>query len=83
MFGFRTGTPKVEKKRGITWDAALALIKNLELPFIRTKEEVDREKIIMRREDPEVTGSLAKIGINVVQTETFFIEPKEEELVNA
>ena len=83
LFGFRTGTPKVEKKRGITWDAALALIKNLELPFIRTKEEVDREKIIMSREDPEVTGSLAKIGINVVQTETFFIEPKEEELVNA
>lgn len=83
IFGFRTGTPKVEKKRGITWDAALQLIKNMDDQFIRTKEEVDKDKIISSREDMEVMGKLAKIGITVVQNETFFIEAKEEELVNA
>lgn len=82
IFGFRTGTPKVDKKRGITWDAALALMKNMGLGFVRTKEEVDKDKIIASREDAGAMGQLAKIGLSVVQTETFFLEPKEEELVN-
>jgi len=82
-FGFRLGTPKVEKKRGITWDAALQLIKGQELDFVRTKQEVDRDKIIASREDPTIMGQLAKLGLSVGQTETFFVEPKEEDLINA
>lgn len=80
IFGFRTGTPKVDKKRGITWDAALALVKNMGLGFIRTKEEVDRDKIIASRDDAEAMGKLAKIGLSVVQQESFFVEVKEEQL---
>ncbi len=82
-FGFRLGTPKVDKKRGITWGAALQLIKGQDLEFVRTKEEVDRDKIIASREDPAIMGQLAKLGISVIQTETFFVEPKEEDLINA
>ena len=81
ILGFRRGTPKVVKERGLTWDTALKLMKANRLPFIRTKEEIDREKIIMSRDDKSMMEELTKIGIGINQDETFYIEPKEEVLV--
>lgn len=80
VIGFRTGTPKVKKKTGITWAAALDIVKSMDLPYVRTKEEVDRDKIIATRKDEAAMAPLAKIGITVVQDETFFVEPKEEKI---
>lgn len=79
--GFRQGTPKTDKPKGITWDAMLKLLKeNNFTNLIRTKEEIDKEKIIASREDESLMGKLAKIGLVVIQDETFFVEPKVEEL---
>ena len=75
--GFRTGTPKLKLLRGWKWDKVLAAIKTLGLPFVRTKEEVDKEAIITAAttENLNPREQLA-IGVKVDQDESFFIEPK-------
>ena len=81
VIGFRIGTPRVKFDRGFA-KKALELVRELGLPFTRTKEELDKDKIISSREDHEVMGKLKKCGINVIQDEAFFIEVKEEGIVN-
>ncbi|WP_420582055.1 host-nuclease inhibitor Gam family protein [Reichenbachiella sp.] len=84
ILGFRIGTPKVTKKAGITWAAMLDLVKNAgKKDLIRTKEDIDKEKIIASRDDEDFMKPLNDLGISVVQDETFFVEPKEEELAPA
>lgn len=77
--GFRIGTPKATG----CGQKALELLKELKLPFIRIKEEIDKEKIVASRNDEAIMAKLEKISIRVVQDETFYVEPKQEELVNA
>ena len=71
--GFRTGTPRVVKKRSLTWEAALRLFKSRKWTFVRVKEAVDKEQIIAQREDPEVMAELSDMGIEVRQEERFFV----------
>lgn len=75
--GFRIGQWKVGYEKGFS-KKALGLIQELKLPFIRTKEEIDKDKILTVREDEEQMKQLALCGIKVTQDETFFAEPKEE-----
>lgn len=83
ILGFRRGTPKVTKPSKITWAAILKMLKDEGLTsFIRTKEEVNKDKMIESRENEVIMKQLKELGgIEVVQQETFFVEPKEEELV--
>lgn len=80
--GFRLGTPKVEKKKGFTWDAILALVKsnkNLAKDFVRVKEELDKKAIL--EADQKTKDTLeAKAQIIIVQDETFFVEEHKEVL---
>lgn len=82
ILGFRTSTPKVDKPSRITWANILEIIKKENLTrFLRTKEEINKEAIVECREDEEVMAKLKDVaGLEVVQTETFFVEPKEEEI---
>lgn len=76
--GFRTGTPKLKLLSGWTWARVLDLLKAEAMSiFVRTKEEVDKEGIIAQRNEltPE---TLKKMGVKVVQDETFFVEVKRE-----
>ena len=79
IMGFRISTPKVMGAGKKAFD----LIKELKLPFLRKKEEIDKDKILGVRKDDKMLSKLEKVGIKVVQIETFYIEPKEEELVQA
>jgi len=77
--GFRTGTPKVLcmfKK----WEDAFVKIKQLFPEFIRVKEEVDKEAIIAHKDNEEIAKHYPMLGVKVVQEETFYIEPKKEEV---
>jgi phage host-nuclease inhibitor protein Gam len=77
--GFRTSTPAIKALKGFTLKSAAVLIKEfMGLKYIRTVEEINREAIIADREDSKVTDLFPKCGIEVVQNETFFVEPKEE-----
>ena len=77
--GFRTGTPKLKTLKGFTWASVLNLLKEFLPGYVRTSEEANKEKLLADRESEEVVALFPKVGITVVQDETFFVEPKKEE----
>ncbi len=79
VFGFRTGTPKLKTLKGFTWAAVTNLCKELLPGYIRTTEETAKDKLLADRGKEEVAALFPKIGIEVVQDETFFIELKKED----
>lgn len=81
--GFRTGTPKAKTRRGFTWAAALKLIKEFIPEYIVVKEQPNKERLIQDREQLDKKGLLEKVGVDVVQDVTFFVEVKEEEAATA
>lgn len=83
IVGYRTGTPKLKLLRGWTWDRCLEMIQQFGFPFARTKLEVDKESILRfaaEETDQERlrTRVLKPIGAQIVQDETFYVEPKIE-----
>lgn len=78
VFGFRTGTPKLDKLKGFTWAAVTNLCKEYLPDYIRTTEELAKNKLLDDRGNPEVAECFPKIGVQVVQEETFYVEPKKE-----
>lgn len=76
--GFRTGMPSLKTLRGITWEKVLLKINEMGLlPYIRTRYDVDKEKMLADR--AEAIGSLfGQIGVQVKQDESFYVEPKRE-----
>lgn len=77
--GFRTGTPKLKTLKGFTWNAVVNMLKEFLPGYVRTSEEANKEKLLADRESEEVGALFPKVGITVVQDETFFVEPKKEE----
>lgn len=91
--GFRTGTPKLKTLKGFTWASALQLVKTFLPSYIRQTEEIAKDKLLADRDlelmvaggDPNNRGyqplrvHMADCGIQVVQDETFYVEPKKEE----
>lgn len=77
--GFRTGTPKLKTLKGFTWNAVVNMLKEFLPGYVRTSEEANKEKLLADRESEEVVALFPKVGITVVQDETFFVEPKKEE----
>lgn len=81
--GFRTNPPKLEKKKGFTWDAVTALLSKNYPELVRTKEEPNKEAIIALRDDKSFEKIQEKCFVSVVQDETFYVKTKEEELATA
>jgi phage host-nuclease inhibitor protein Gam len=77
--GFRTNPPSVAKSKKVTWDYLVSILKNSKLlkPFVRTKEEIDKAAIL-KTEDTKVLAKLAEVGIEIEQTENFYITPKAD-----
>ena len=80
VFGFRTGTPKLKTRKGFTWGAVTSLLKEFLPAYVRISEEPAKDKLLADREEPEVVEIFPRIGIYVDQEETFFVEPKKEEI---
>ena len=79
IFGFRTGTPKLKVLKGFTWPAVVKLCEEFLPTYVRTTSEVAKDKLLADRDKEEVNGMFCKVGIQVVQDETFYIEPKKED----
>lgn len=91
--GFRTGTPKLKTLKGFTWASALTLVKKYIPGYVRTSEEIAKDKLLADREleavefmESEITkkripmcDAMAECGIVVAQDETFYVEPKQED----
>ena len=78
VIGFRTGTHKLGKLKGFTWDDVKEKVAKLLPDFIRTKEEVNKEGLIAERDNPEVSKLFSRCGVVVEQDETFYVQPKKE-----
>lgn len=78
VFGFRTGTPKLKNLKGFTWAAVTNICKELLPQYIRTTDELAKDKLLADRDNPKVAEFFPKIGVQVVQEETFYVEPKKE-----
>ena len=74
VVGYRTGMPKLKTLRGWTWDRVLDVLVKFWPELVRTKNEPAKDLILMRREElgPE---QLKRMGVQVVQDESFFVEP--------
>ena len=78
--GFRTGTPKLNTLKGFTWASALQLVREFLPLYIRTTEEITKDKLLADRDVEGMAEGMSRCGIQVVQDETFFVEPKKEEV---
>lgn len=79
--GFRTGTPKVAKDKGFTWDGITTIVTKLFPNLVRSKVELDKEAIIALSKEDGFKELKEKCFIDVVQEESFYVEAKVEELV--
>lgn len=76
--GFRTGTPKLDKLKGFTWNAVTNMLKEFLPAYVRTVEEPAKDKLLADRDKEDVATLFTKVGVCVKQDETFFIELKKE-----
>ena len=79
VIGFRTGTPKLKTLKGFTWASALQLVKEFLPGYVRQTEEIAKDKLLADRDVEAMAPGMAKCGIQVVQEEAFYVEPKKEE----
>lgn len=77
--GFRTGMPKLKTQRGFTWPAVTNLLKEFLPSYVRTVDEPAKDKLLADRDTEDVQKYLIKVGLSVVQDETFYVEPKKED----
>ena len=81
VIGFRTGTPRVTKDKMFTWDNILDMVKERFPSLIRAKYELDKEAIIAMRDDKEFLEVQKACYIDVEQSESFYVEAKQLELM--
>jgi phage host-nuclease inhibitor protein Gam len=78
--GFRTGTPKVKFEKGFNGKSVTAIMAEHFPDYVRSVQELDKEKLIANREEDGFASICKKAHIEVVQDETFFAESKQEVL---
>jgi phage host-nuclease inhibitor protein Gam len=76
QIGWRMSTPSLGLLKKVTWKEVLRRLMSMRFRrFVRNKPEVAKDLILAYREKLEARGLLAKIGVEVVQEESFFAEP--------
>ena len=78
VIGFRTGNPKLKTLKGFTWGAVLNLLKEFLPGYVRMIEEPAKDRLLVDRDVKSVSCLFPRVGITVVQDETFYVEPKKE-----
>lgn len=76
--GFRIGQPQLKPAKGMTWAGILELLKLKGKNYIRTVEEVAKDKLLAERELDDCKVIMDSCHISVIQKETFYVEPKTE-----
>ena len=76
--GFRIGNPQLKPAKGMTWAGVLELLKIKGKNYIRTVEDIAKDKLLAERETEECQIVMQACHISVVQKETFYVEPKTE-----
>lgn len=79
VLGFRTGMPRLQRRRGFTWAVVLELLKVKAPSYVKTTEDVAKDRLLADRDNEVLAALMPSLGIEVVQDETFYIEPKTED----
>ena len=80
VIGFRAGTPKLKTLKGFTWGVVTNLLQEFLPGYVRTVSEPAKDKLLADRDNSEVASLYRKVGVCVVQEETFYVKPKKEEI---
>ncbi|MCF8448422.1 MAG: host-nuclease inhibitor Gam family protein [Taibaiella sp.] len=75
--GFRLGTPQLKTLKGGNWNKVLQQLKEKLPDYVRTTEEPARNLLLAHRHQDNVAPLLVEIGVQVVQDELFYIEPRK------
>jgi phage host-nuclease inhibitor protein Gam len=76
QIGWRMSTPSLGLLKKVTWKEVLRRLMSMRFRrFVRNKPEVAKDLLLAYREKLEARGLLEKIGVEVVQEESFFAEP--------
>lgn len=67
--GFRNGTPALKNIKGFTWAACLELAKEHAPQYVRTKEELAKDSLLVDRETEKGQAAMMAIKVQVVQEE--------------
>ncbi len=77
LAGFRLGTPRLKTAKGSNWGSIITMLKEKLPTYIRTVEEPAKDLLLADRNKENVAPLLVEIGIEVVQDDLFYIEPKK------
>lgn len=75
--GFRLGTPRLKLRKNVSWEQVLNNMEDTLPNYIRTHREPARDLLLASRYSEDVAPLLAKIGVEVVQDELFYIQTKQ------
>ncbi len=78
VLGFRIGTPKLKARKGFTWAAVLELLKVKAPAYLRQTVEIAKDRLLAERDLDDTKVIMEACCIDVVQDETFYVEPKSE-----
>lgn len=78
ILGFRKGQPKLKTLRGFTWKKVTELLRSKFPGYVITEYKPNKESLLRDRD--ALDGQLEALGLKVEQAETFFVEPKREEI---
>ena len=74
--GFRTGSPKLALISGVTWPMVTERCREFLPDYIKTSYDLAKSKLLADRGKEEVYSQFEKLGVKVVQEESFYLDPK-------
>lgn len=74
--GFRTGSPKLALISGVTWPMVTERCREFLPDYIKTSYDLAKSKLLADRGKEEVSSQFEKLGVKVVQEESFYLDPK-------
>jgi phage host-nuclease inhibitor protein Gam len=80
VIGYRTGTPKIKFDKGFNTKSVTAILEEEYPQYVRTVSELNKEQLIIDRDEDFFPAIAKKAHVLVVQDESFYVESKSEVL---
>lgn len=74
--GFRTGSPKLKLIEGFTWPYVTERCREFLPEYVKTTFDVAKSKLLADRGKNGMNELFEKVGVQVVQEESFYLDPK-------
>ena len=74
--GFRTGSPKLKLIDGFTWPYVTERCREFLPDYVKTTFDVAKSKLLADRGKNGMNELFEKVGVQVVQEESFYLDPK-------